>query len=48
MTIIMLLWWSLARDNPVVPSSWQATAVAHLLVVTSTDARRTGTRPHTA
>ena len=26
MNIIMLLWWSLGRGNPVVPSRWQATA----------------------
>jgi hypothetical protein len=25
MNIIMLLWWSLGRGNPVVPSRWQAT-----------------------
>ena len=25
MTIILLIWWSLARDNQLVPSSWQAT-----------------------
>jgi len=29
MTIIMPLWWSLARGNPVVPSRWQATARRH-------------------
>jgi hypothetical protein len=27
MNIIMLLWWSLRRGNPVVPSRWQATPV---------------------
>ena len=26
MNIITLLWWSLGRGNPVVPSRWQATA----------------------
>jgi hypothetical protein len=25
MTIILLVWWSLARGNHVVPSRWQAT-----------------------
>jgi hypothetical protein len=25
MNIITLLWWSLGRGNPVVPSRWQAT-----------------------
>jgi hypothetical protein len=28
MTIIMLLWWSLGRGNPAVPSRWQATIEA--------------------
>ena len=27
MNIIMLLWWSLARGNPVVPSRWRATRI---------------------
>jgi hypothetical protein len=27
MTIILLLRWSLARGNPVVPSRWQATRI---------------------
>ncbi len=27
MNIIKLPWWSLARDNPVVPSHWQATSL---------------------
>jgi hypothetical protein len=27
MNIIPLLWWSLSRDNQVVPSPWQATPV---------------------
>jgi hypothetical protein len=26
MNIITLLWWSLGRGNPVVPSRWQATS----------------------
>jgi hypothetical protein len=30
MTIIMLLWWSLGRGNPVVPSRWQATSTARV------------------
>ena len=33
MNIITLLWWSLRRGNPVVPSRWQATFGAELMAL---------------
>jgi hypothetical protein len=30
-TIILLVWWSLAAGKPVVPSRWQATGNQHNL-----------------
>jgi hypothetical protein len=34
-TIILMLWWSLARGNHLVPSRWQATPRPHLLLMVS-------------